>query len=410
METVLQRLDVLIVQEPNEDCSPVQYLLHQFQHAISTNQHSVASELADALVDNAREALYSVPYKLVSERTRAGYELACLCNTLVLLRGWADGGKQLALTSERAEETLRCCREALKVLDMALLMSGCPKHKPLVLELIAALETTIDQAHQHLPIEQSPPTPPNTQPSSTPYPPIHHRIPRLETPPSLAEFTTHLHHTPTPLLISNALTHWPALTTHPWSNTTYLRRLAGADRTVPVEIGRKYTDDAWSQKLMTFGEFLDQFLSSTSPPEEIGYLAQHDLFAQMPQLRGDIVTPDYCYVATGDEESDSENEEDVVTNAWVGPAGTVTPLHTDPRHNLFAQVVGAKYVRLYSPEETPNLYPHEEGMLSNTSSVDVEDPDLEMFPRFQEAKYVECVVEAGDLLCIPVGVFVVNGL
>ena len=40
------------------------------------------------------------------------------------------------------------------------------------------------------------------------------------------------------------------------SSLDYLRQVAGP-RTVPVELGSRYTDEEWSQKLMTVSEFID---------------------------------------------------------------------------------------------------------------------------------------------------------
>lgn len=39
----------------------------------------------------------------------------------------------------------------------------------------------------------------------------------------------------------------------------YLKRVGGP-RTVPVELGSKYTDDEWSQELMTLSAFIDKFV------------------------------------------------------------------------------------------------------------------------------------------------------
>merc|ERR1712080_720870 len=81
--------------------------------------------------------------------------------------------------------------------------------------------------------------------------------------------------------------------------------------------------------------------------------------------------------------------------------GTISPLHHDPYHNLLAQVVGQKYIRLYDRSLTQFLYPHENTIMSNTSQVDVEDWDESKFPKFGETQYFECILKEGEMLYIP---------
>lgn len=56
---------------------------------------------------------------------------------------------------------------------------------------------------------------------------------------------------------------------------------------------------------------------------------------QIPELRADICIPDYCCIL---DDSSENTDGTVLTNAWFGPQGTISPLHHDPYHNLFAQV------------------------------------------------------------------------
>lgn len=181
---------------------------------------------------------------------------------------------------------------------------------------------------------------------------------------------------------------WPAMTESRWS-LEYLRKVAGY-RTVPIEIGSKYTDDTWSQSLTTVNEFIDNYI--LTPKTSTGYLAQYQLFQQIPKLMEDIIVPDYCFLGESDE---------IQTNVWFGPCGTVSPLHYDPDHNFLSQVVGSKYVRLYDQDVTHLLYPHQQELLSNTSQVDVENPDLQHFPLFPTAPYTETILEPGTMLYIP---------
>eukprot|EP00850_Spirogloea_muscicola_P008862 SM000048S16574 [mRNA] locus=s48:533740:534784:+ [translate_table: standard] len=102
-------------------------------------------------------------------------------------------------------------------------------------------------------------------------------------------------------------------------------------------------------------------------------------------------------------------------NVWMGPAGTATPLHRDPYHNLLVQVWGSKYVRLYSPASSTALHPFAAPLhLRNTSQarptadlhfqlqVNVEAAGAAgQWPGFGAAPFWECHLQPGEGLYIP---------
>ncbi|CAO2832919.1 unnamed protein product [Amaranthus hypochondriacus] len=191
-----------------------------------------------------------------------------------------------------------------------------------------------------------------------------------------------------PVILSDSMAHWPARAR--WNSLDYLKRVAGG-RTVPVEVGKNYLCSEWKQELITFSQFLERIQSSNTSAVPT-YLAQHPLFDQIKELRKDIVVPDYCYAGGGELRS---------INAWFGPAGTITPLHHDPHHNIYAQVVGKKYVRLYAASLSEELHPHSEFMLSNSSQVDLYDIDDNSFPKVKDLEFMDCILDEGEMLYIP---------
>nr|GLL31682.1 lysine-specific demethylase JMJ30-like [Ipomoea trifida] len=193
----------------------------------------------------------------------------------------------------------------------------------------------------------------------------------------------------TPVIIRGCLDQWPAKSK--WNDLNYLRSVAGF-RTVPVEIGKHYLCPEWKQELITFSEFLERIQSNDPTSTETTYLAQHPLFDQIQELRQDILIPDYCSAGGGEIKS---------LNAWFGPAGTVTPLHRDPHHNILAQVVGKKYIRLYPATISEELYPHSEAMLSNSSQVDLDNIEKTEFEKIMEVEFEDCILEEGEMLYIP---------
>ncbi|URE32335.1 Cupin superfamily protein [Musa troglodytarum] len=343
---------------------------------VSSAEKAAGGDLraAEAAREMAWEQLHSGPWHEVVPAWRDAYAMACL-HVAELRAGAGDR------------------REALRALDMGLIMGGPLLRRDLdeAVHRIAACaedEVVADgcadkwregisnnrdlaEALRILPYKSLSSKKVEKQPSLS-----------LET--FICDYFLH----DSPVIISGCIDHWPARTK--WKDVAYLQRVAG-DRTVPVEVGKNYLCSEWKQELITFSQFLER-VHSNNCPSNMTYLAQHPLFDQIQELRDDIMIPDYCFAGGGELRS---------LNAWFGPLGTVTPLHQDPHHNLFAQVIGRKYIRLYPASASESLYPHTESMLSNSSQVDLDNIDFTEFPKVENLEFIDCVLEEGEMLYIP---------
>jgi hypothetical protein len=88
---------------------------------------------------------------------------------------------------------------------------------------------------------------------------------------------------------------------------------------------------------------------------------------------------------------------------WLGPSGTVTPLHCDYDDNIFAQIWGTKRLFLSPPHHDEFLYTREANAILFGSPFDPEEPDFEKFPLARQAAMIECIMQPGELLYVPAG-------
>ena len=263
-------------------------------------------------------------------------------------------------------------------------------------------------------------------------------IPRLVHPPSMNVFTSQIFNPRRPHLIEGIVSQWPAF--EKW-NLEYLLQVAGP-RTVPIEVGATYMSQEFTQKMMTLEKFVNKYIDAKKntthklekkkeqeqeqeqekEKEQIfspmAYLAQHELFDQIPQLSRDIIEPDYCILSDdikkkeltseGDEAGGGGGDEGgeglipvVQRNSWFGPAGTVSPLHHDRNHNLFCQVFGSKSILLIDPLHSSMLYCND-GIHSNTSRVDFQKKGWhERWPNVIGVPCMLVTVAPGEMLYIP---------
>lgn len=172
----------------------------------------------------------------------------------------------------------------------------------------------------------------------------------------------------------------------------YLRRVCGDE---PVEIlanrnqNPSYeTSYHMHRAQMSFAGYVDWVVTAGSSNDR--YIHAQNRFFDTPvgqRLRADVApVPDWVDPSAPGR-----------MFFWLGPAGTVTPLHHDDDDILFAQIRGRKRFTLFSPGDTPFLYNH----VAVFSEVDPESPDYGRHPLYRRATPIVVDLEPGDALFLP---------
>ena len=384
--SVLDSIDFHVVGAPFEEGgvrNTARALLSDAARAVRAGHAERGVAFAGAARRCCWDALHAGDWRSAPDWARTFYALAAALECALLLAA--------ARAEVAAEKTGAMVRDARRGLDVALLL--CPPHsaaaafspRALVHSILAAAPLPLNE-------RQSPPLPSLPRAVATrlaiaaeEWSARNRRsVSRLES-PTLRSFLEAA--SQGPVVVTGTIEHWPALTSAArcWENLARLESVLRG-RVAPVEVGAHYLAVEWRETLVPLDDFVANVIAPSvrdtlrhaataaplgpalvagaeaggvSPPPTTQYLAQVSLFDQVPALQDDISVPDL--VAAFDH-ADGPGEG-VRTLAWLGPAGTFTPLHFDAPRNFLAQVVGVKRIRLHSPDETPSLGPLS---LSNT--------------------------------------------
>jgi lysine-specific demethylase 8 len=196
--------------------------------------------------------------------------------------------------------------------------------------------------------------------------------------------------TSTPVILAGRAAHWPALKR--WS-LEHLRA-THPDVMVPALVDlpvgsvpyAAYMQD--HTRTMSLAEFVDWM---TSARRELPCYLSQASFDAFPLLREDFDFEGIAPAMPGR----------LVTNLWLGSAGTRSGLHFDSRDNLLAQVVGTKRLSLVPAQQFREVYAFPWNVMK--SQVDTDTPDLARYPKFAEVTIWEGQIEPGDVLFLPAG-------
>lgn len=196
-----------------------------------------------------------------------------------------------------------------------------------------------------------------------------------------------------PVILTDALRDWPLYNMSQEESLVHFEGLQGMIR------AGDYVSKTFSKNRTFRAESMAAFVraaqeySATDASEPPPYLGSNTMPESLEAL---IRWPDYF-----------RRDQYIPPRIWIGPKGTVTPLHRDDTDNLFTQVWGEKAFILAAPHERGRLYAwttYRQGGLEG-SEVDAENPDYQKHPEAQGVNFLHLRIGPGEMLFIPDGWF-----
>lgn len=222
---------------------------------------------------------------------------------------------------------------------------------------------------------------------------------------TLAQVMAHIEQADKPIVFKGLCRHWPLVQAGLESTDKaldYLRQFyqgsaVTAYYLAPEEQGRVFYNqqlDGFNYQAgrLDFNQLLSRLQQENTSAHPAGiYMGSTDIHQCLPGL--------------GEQNSLDLQPINPLTSIWLGNK-TKVAAHFDFPLNLACNVVGKRTFTLFPPEQISNLYvgPMEFSPGGqDISMVDVEHPDFERFPKFQQALAASLTAELnpGDVLFIP---------
>jgi ribosomal protein L16 Arg81 hydroxylase len=207
---------------------------------------------------------------------------------------------------------------------------------------------------------------------------------------STEEFYRQYYFAGRPVLINGCMSDWLAMTK--WSPEYFAERWGEA--VVDVQVGRE-SDAQFEQKAHDHvGRMLVRDVAA-----KVTAGVSNDIYMTARNSDGNRKALPGLWDEIGDVPEYLTPQTPRSGFLWFGPKGTITPAHHDMTNNMMAQVLGRKRVRIASAIYQPHIYNHQHVF----SQVDLANIDYDRFPEMRSVQVLDCILNPGQLLFLPVG-------